>query len=239
MATSPFSRSENPLHQGQAQAGNKGTFPVFSRSLYHQTQSKRTVETYPFDSTYLERLAASDRSTTEHFIGYFYKILVSKFRVKMRFSDEAEDVAQTTLLRVLEFVRKHGSLNSPERLGAFVNKFSENIFKEYLREKKEFQQVPENTPEPAEHALDAERGYISKERQEILRREMKKLKVSDQVLLAKIFLLDQDKDLTCVELGINRNALRVQVFRALARLRKVLENKTGADLGVARKAAVT
>jgi len=191
---------------------------ISSPALYYQP--KRPVETYAFDQPYVERLAASDAETTSHFVHYFHKILVCKLRAKM--NNQAEDIAQETLYRVLVYVKKNGGIEHPERLGAFVRAVSDHVVQECYRQGSRFQQVPENTPEPVELALDAEKNCITRERKEMLRKALHQLKKSDQILLEKVFLQEQDKDAICAELKIDRNYLRVQVHRALARFRKIL-----------------
>ncbi len=218
MATSQFIQPETTPRQPGSHLSAEKVFPVSAPALYHQP--KRPVETYAFDQPYVERLAASDTETTSHFVHYFYKILIAKLRAKM--NNQAEDVAQETLYRVLVYVKKNGGIDHPERLGAFVRAVSEHVQQESFRQGTRFQQVPENTPEPVEAALDAEKTCITRERKERIRNALGQLRKSDQVLLQKVFLQEQDKDAICAELKIDRNYLRVQVHRALGRFRKVL-----------------
>ena len=218
MATSHFPNMQTTLSLD-------GT-SVKSPTLYHRIfQAKRPVERQSFDQEYVARLSRGETETATHFIGYFTKLLVVKLRSRMRSSDLAEDVAQETLFRALQYVKKHGGIEHPERLGAFVNSVAENVALEFFRSGCRFQQVPENTPEPVEQALNAEINCINAERKELVRRMLGTLRKNDQVVLEKVFLLEQDKDQICAELMIDRNYLRVQVHRALGRFRKVLEEK--------------
>jgi RNA polymerase sigma factor (sigma-70 family) len=191
------------------------------------------MDSQTFDREYLDRLARGDAETATHFVRHFTKILLAKLRVKMRSSSEAEDVAQETLFRVLRYVEKNGGIDRPEALGAFVNSVSDRVVLEFFREGNRFQQVPENSPEPVERALNAELNYITDERKQIIRRELSKLKSKDRTVLERVFLLEQDKDTICAEMKIDRNYLRVQVHRALARFRKALED--GGDPPLAKK----
>ena len=225
MATSPFAQPETQPQPVQSQDKEKKLLQFSAPALYHRVQPRRSVDIYSFDQSYVERLASNDAETASHFIRYFTKLLVAKFRAKMNTSGQAEDIAQETLLRVLQYVRTKGLPEHPERLGAFVNAFSEHVLLEFYRQGNRFQQVPENVPDPVEKALDAEMNCITRERKEMIRRELKKLRRGDQVVLEKVFLLEEDKDAICAELKIDRNYLRVQVHRALGRFRKVLEQK--------------
>jgi RNA polymerase sigma-70 factor (ECF subfamily) len=200
--------------------------------------ARRPLERHSFDLEYVNKLSHGEAETAAHFMGYFTKLLLMKLRMRMRAADEAQDVAQETLFRVLRYVQKHGGIDQPEALGAFVNKVSENVVMEFIRNGRRFQQVPENIPEPVEQALSAELNCITRERKQRLREVLGKLRPNDRVVLEKVFLDEQDKDEICTELKINRNTLRVQVFRALKSLRKAFDRENdGSNGGPDRKAA--
>lgn len=192
--------------------------------LYHRGfPTGRSLELHSFDEDYVNRLIQGDTETATNFVRYFTKLLVQKLRMRMHSgTHEAEDVAQETLLRVLVYLRKAGGMDDPRKLGAFVNSFSERVMLEFLRNGRRFQQIPENSPEPVEQAIGAELRCITNERKELVRRTLPKLRKSDQLVLEKVYFAEQDKDAICAELGIDRNYLRVQVHRALGRLREAI-----------------
>ncbi len=189
---------------------------------YRGTPAKH-LDKPPFDQQYVNRLMQGDTETCVHFSRYFTKLLVLKLRSKLRDNSQAEDVAQETLLRVFKYFRDKGSLENPERLGAWVNSFCDNIALEFFRAGNRFQQAPESLPEPVSQALNAEFNCINTERKARLADALRKLDNKDRIIIEKVFLQEQDKDNICRELGINRNHLRLKVHRALGRFRKVLE----------------
>jgi RNA polymerase sigma-70 factor (ECF subfamily) len=222
---SAFSMASSPFPPTDALAAQ-----TVHRALYHRIPlQKRPMESQTFDREYLDRLAAGDPPTSNHFIRYFTKILLIKLRAKMRSPSEAEDAAQETLYRVLRYVASHRGIDRPEALGAFVNSVSEHVVLEAFREGGRFQQVPESVPEPIERAFNAEVTCISDERKQLVRRQLLKLRQRDRVVLERVFLLEQDKDAICADLNIDRNYLRVQVHRALARFRAILEGEKPAS----------
>jgi RNA polymerase sigma-70 factor (ECF subfamily) len=196
------------------------------------------LERQAFDQEYVDRLSRGEPETSTHFIQYFTKPLVIKLRARLRSASEAEDITQETLCRVLQYVKKNGGIEHPERLGAFVNSVSEHVVLEFFRDGRRFQQVPENTPEPIAQTVDAEVNCITRERKEMVRRILHTLRQNDRIVLEKVFLLEQDKDSICSELKIDRNYLRVQVHRALGRLRKAFDAENSPlGLASARKAS--
>ena len=237
MASSPFTQPDTQPKRVQSQDSDRKLLQFPPSTLYHRVQTRRAVDPYSFDQSYVEKLSHGDAETASHFIRYFTKLLLAKLRAKMNSAGQAEDVAQETLFRVLLYVKNHGGIDHPERLGAFVNAVSEHVFQESYRQGCRFQQVPENTPELVERALDAEKNCITRERKEMIRRELKRLRRSDRILLEKVFLLEEDKDAICADLKIDRNYLRVQVHRALGRFRKLLEEKAASGTPGAKKAS--
>jgi RNA polymerase sigma-70 factor (ECF subfamily) len=206
-----------------------------SPTLYHRLfRTRQLLERHSFDLDYVTKLSEGDTETATHFIGYFTKLLLMKLRGRVHSAEEAEDVAQETLFRVLRHIAIHGGIDHPEALGGFVLKVSDFVVLEFFRNGRRFQQVPDNIPEPVAQALSAELICISRERKDMLRRMLGKLKKKDSILLEKVFLQEEDKDQICAELKINRNTLRVQVFRALASLRKAIEDEDGGAAAVAK-----
>ncbi len=212
--------------------------PKNSHLVYHRGfPIGRSLELHSFDQDYVDRLVNGDAETATDFVRYFTKLLVQKLRMRMRSgTNEAEDVAQETLLRVLVYLRKSGGMEDPRKLGAFVNSFSERVMLEFLRNGRRFQQIPENAPEPVAQAIGAEFNCITNQRKQLLRQNLSKLRKADQVVLEKVYFIEQDKDEICAELGIDRNYLRVQVHRALGRLRDAIAG-TDADQKLRKKAA--
>jgi RNA polymerase sigma-70 factor (ECF subfamily) len=200
------------------------TAPGFKiAGVSYRGEPAKHSEKQPFDQQYVDRLMQGETETCVHFSRYFTKLLVVKLRSKLRDNSQAEDVAQETLLRVFKYFRDKGSLENPERLGAWVNSFCDNIALEFFRAGNRFQQAPENVPEPVCQAMNAEFNCINAQRKTRLAGALRKLDNKDRIIIEKVFLQEQDKDNICRELGINRNHLRLKVHRALGRFRKVLE----------------
>jgi len=196
------------------------THAVIRVPLYYRRNVGRgLLERHVFDRNYLELLSHGDEETERHFTQYFGDLLFIKLRGRLRSPQLAEDARQETLLRVLTRLRNKGSIEYPERLGAFVNSVCENVLSEFFRAEGRFAAVPENAPEPADKRASAESEFITEERKNVLRAALGKLPDGDRQILRRVFLEEKDKDEIAAEFGITRDYLRVRVHRAVARLR--------------------
>jgi len=179
-----------------------------------------------FDQDYVNRLTKGDSETEAHFTSYFGSLLLIKLRGRLRSPQFIEDVRQETFLRVLNVLRNKGGVQHPERLGAFVNSVCEHVIFEFARAGNRYQQTSETTAEPADETPSAESQCMNEERKSLIRRVMTTLATTDQHILRKVFLEEQDKDQICKELGIDRDYLRVRIHRALGRCRDALQRQT-------------
>src|SRR6267154_114644 len=87
---------------------------------------------HDFSREYVERLIAEDPDVERHSAGYFTDLLTLKLRSRLRSKALVEDAIQETFTRVLTTL-KSGGLQSPERLGAFVNSVCNNVLFEAYR----------------------------------------------------------------------------------------------------------
>ena len=88
---------------------------------------------FAFDADYVRRLIAEDPETERHFTAYFGDLLSLKLRSRLRSAAQVEDARQETFVRVLTALKKKGTLDSPESLGAFVNAVCNNVLLETYR----------------------------------------------------------------------------------------------------------
>ena len=180
----------------------------------------------PFDEAYVQRLRDGDLVTHQHFFQYFRGLLTAKLRRSFRSPYLIEDAIQETFLRALNTIGKPGALEQPEKLGAYVNKVCQNVLLELLRAEKRTTPMPEHCPDPVDPGQDPEREVVTEETRKQVRRILAGLSKRDQQILTSIFLEEKDKDLVCLEMGVDREYLRVLLHRALVRFRQAYETKT-------------
>lgn len=175
---------------------------------------------FSFDADYVQRLKEDDDATTEHFAQYFGDLIRIKAVSRGRSRHVAEDVRQETLLRVLRNLRR-GTIEHPERLGAYVNTVSNHVMQEMFRKDKRLGEFPEDAEIPSGQP-SVETGLLRDERTNLVKRALGELAPKDRELLKRIFLDEDDKDAVCEEFNVTREYLRVLLHRARGRLRTAL-----------------
>jgi RNA polymerase sigma-70 factor (ECF subfamily) len=177
---------------------------------------------HAFDSAYVSRLVGEDPATERHFTEYFGDLLSLKLRNRLRSHAAIEDAKQETFVRVLTTLKQRGGLDRPETLGAFVNSVCNNVLFELYRSQARTTALPEDAPDPPDRSASVETSLMATEDRDRLRRALAALPAREQELLRSIFLEERDKDEICRQLQIDRDYLRVLLFRAKGRLRDQL-----------------
>jgi RNA polymerase sigma-70 factor (ECF subfamily) len=177
---------------------------------------------YAFDALYLQRLRSGDPWTEQHFFEYFNALIELKLRRRLRSPSAIEDVRQETFARTWAALRSERGIRQPERLGSFVNSVCNNVLLEHYRQSsKENSPCDDsiiNIPDPATSVSDA---ISNREMREKVRDILKSLSEKDHFLLEGVFLNESDKDEICQHVGVNREYLRVLLYRSKKSFRKV------------------
>jgi RNA polymerase sigma-70 factor, ECF subfamily len=168
-----------------------------------------------FDAGYIEDLCAGDLGTEEHFVGYFTELLHLKLRSRLQSRQAIEDVRQETFARVLAVLRKEGSLRQPDRLGAFVNTVCNNVLLEHYRSSSRSQSIDEEGQQelPAT-GMDVMDYVAAKQLKAKVHEILMDLPARDRELLKAVFIEERDRDEVCRDFGVDREYLRVLLYRA-------------------------
>ena len=183
------------------------------------------MDFFAFDEAYVERLRSGDPATEHHFFVYFEKLLQIKLRARAIGSDDVQDLKQDTFIRVIAALRKQGGVRQPERIGAFVASICNNVLLEYYRTLGRNQQMAETHQEIPDKVLDLEGMMVSKQSSERLRKILSALPDRDRDLLRAVFLEEKDKDAVCREIGVDRDYLRVLLYRAKNKFKAVYKTE--------------
>lgn len=177
---------------------------------------------YNFDAEYLDRLRRRDPETQAHFYAYFNTVLTAKLRSAGYSGSTLEDIKQDTFFRVLKAVYA-GQVREPEKFGSYVCGVCNYVMKEASHRKPVLQPNGDDgefdLPDPGMGPEDIARR---EEMRKLVYYVLDQLPKKDRRILVLIFLEEREKDDVCLELGVNREYLRVLVHRALNTARKFL-----------------
>jgi RNA polymerase sigma-70 factor, ECF subfamily len=180
-------------------------------------------------SEIVSRIIAGDSDAEGEIVRLYQKGVATIIRKTVRSVSSAEDVAQDTLRKVLEKIRR-GELREPERLSGFVCSVARNSAIEHIRRARKYGEqeaadTTEKIPDPAPNQLDE---ILSAEKARTVHRIIRELKLErDRELLRRYYLDDEDKDKICASLGLTRTQFNNVISRAKARFRELYVQRFG------------
>ena len=166
-----------------------------------------------FDQSYVERLQAGDFRTQEHFVAYFSELIQLKLRSRLNSPQAIEDVRQETFSRVFAALRD-GKIRQPDRLGAFVNSMCNNVLLEHYRANSRDESLDEEERDFPAPNVDVLGAIANQQMAEKIREILEEMPERDRRLLREVFLEERDKDAVCQDFGVDREYLRVLLYRA-------------------------
>jgi RNA polymerase sigma-70 factor (ECF subfamily) len=176
------------------------------------------VDFYTFDDDYVRRLREGDPWTVEHFQRYFTELMLVKLHTRRHPMEAIEDVLQEVFHRFFRALRSPGGIRSGKSLGAYVNSVCNHVLLEGYRRRRDPEPLDLGTeiPDSNPSVLDE---IINDEIKRKVRRVLDDLEPKGAGLLRAVFLEERDKDEVCREYGVDRDYLRVLLFRAKERFR--------------------
>lgn len=142
-----------------------------------------------------------------------YKQLRSKL-VKFfawRRCEDPDSLADETIVRAIRNVHSGENIRASNPY-SYVYAIATNVFREYLRDKKKRDRLPDDLND---------RAYIFSEDENDCRRQCLQNLTQDKLqLLERYYLGEDDRELLAESLGITTNALRLQIHRIKNELRE-------------------
>jgi RNA polymerase sigma factor (sigma-70 family) len=183
--------------------------------LEAKQKSTRVMSSNIFDEGYLMRLRAGDEETAKHFNDYFRRMLRIKLWAKYGHTvknDLMDDVMAAALEKIL-----NGEPRDPSCLAAYVRGICANLAKRptLISNTGEI-----NFEQISDRSRSAEEELISRERAHTVRSVLTSLKPRDRLILVDLFYNDLHRDQVCLKYKVNREQLRLILFRARARFQK-------------------
>jgi RNA polymerase sigma-70 factor (ECF subfamily) len=188
---------------------------------------QRDVTEPLFDENYLQALARRDADAENFLVAHFSRPVRTKLRVRLRSVDLIQDAQQETFLRVLRYFHQGKTLDNPGSLPGFVHSVCHRVALEFLRSHTRQSQMPENGPETVDPGCGPEARAVSEERRKMVAQVLSEMPEKDRILLRRVCLEEEDKDLVCREYQVDRNYLRVLLHRARNRFRVVMAQAEG------------
>ena len=180
-----------------------------------------------FDEEYVRRLKDGDAQVEEHFASYFGNLLYLKLRSRLRSPQLIEDIRQETLLRVLQILRNKNGVEHPERFGAFVNAVCNNVILEFYRAESRHDAVDDSQEEPPDTTVDLDAPLINFDTRRQVQRVLDELPEKDRHILQAVYLDEMDKSEICRLHNVDADYLRVLLYRAKSRFRRVYLDQGG------------
>lgn len=145
---------------------------------------------------------------------------------RLRDRTMAEEVAQDTLIAVLEALRDN-KIKDPARLPGFIFGVAKNLVLKALR-KRSLQTVswPDLPVEQDSWLDDPDAALLLDEQRQQVREALDQLSASDRDILRRTFVAEQSLEEVAVDMGIPNVAVRKRKSRALERLRKVFQERS-------------
>ena len=175
-----------------------------------------------FDRNYLFALRDQNADAENFLVSHFTRPVQAKLRARLRSPELVEDACQETFLRVLKYFRSGKTLNNPAFLPRFIHVVCHRVALEILRAHTRQSQMPENAEDPKDTALNPEARMVNEERKVLVAQVLGDLPERDRLLLRRIFLDQEDRDVICDEFDVDRDYLRVLVLRARGRFKNVM-----------------
>jgi RNA polymerase sigma-70 factor (ECF subfamily) len=178
-------------------------------------QAREEVE---FATALVSRIGEGDRAAETALVRRYQDRLRHVLLNQMANRDDVEDVLQNTFITVIVTLRER-AIDDPGRLGGYIYGVAKNIRRAYVRDKAKHQHEPEleallrdESPGPEQQASSTETTRIVRQLTSELGEER------DRQVLNRLYVLEQDKQVICDELGIDRAHLRRVLHRAKRRL---------------------
>jgi RNA polymerase sigma-70 factor (ECF subfamily) len=174
----------------------------------------KSLQFHAFDQSYLDRLRAGDFRAQEHFGAYFGALIQVKLRSRVKSPEAIEDIRQETLARFFVALRD-GRILQPESMGSFVNSICNHVLLEHYRAGSRLESLDDDPQKdfPAK-GTDLLSLLAAKETGKKIREILDQLSERDRRLLREVFLEERDKDEVCRNFGVDRDYLRVLLYRA-------------------------
>ena len=175
------------------------------------------------EASLAELIRDGDRSAEAELVTRFHRRVLLMAWARTRDRAAAADLAQETMLAVLQALRD-GKLIHPSRLPGFVRGTAKNLIDNHLRGQRIHRQEP--VPSLTHPGLDPERLAGGAERMERVRRALAELGPDDRMVLLLTLVEGLNPREIADRLRLGSEVVRKRKSRALERLRRAVERRS-------------
>ncbi len=169
---------------------------------------------------FIQRLLAEESEATKGFFGHYSVLVKAKALAGGLSWEDAEEISQETLIRVLQAIKANQGLDDPQKLGAFVHATARNVIAHYRRQgRKHFgpSGKPAAQPDVEAHSEDysPERQLWNGEFRQQCDRILSLLRPRYREFLSDCYVQGLDRKALCLKWKISAVNSRVLHHRAL------------------------
>jgi RNA polymerase sigma-70 factor (ECF subfamily) len=175
------------------------------------------------EASLAELIREGDRAAEKELVTRFHRRVLLMAWARTHDPEAAADLAQDTMLAVLQAVR-NGKLIDADRLPGFVRGTAKNLINNHLRgqrpaRRREVDSFAQLGPDPEELAGDTER-------MDQVRRALAELGPADRMVLLLTLIEGLRPREIAARLGLSSEVVRKRKSRAVARLREAVERRS-------------
>jgi RNA polymerase sigma-70 factor (ECF subfamily) len=158
----------------------------------------------------LDKLGLLFERHNKNLYGFFYRLTLDQA--------QSEDLVQNVFLRILKY--KH-SYHGDGKFSTWMYHMARNLFADHYKKNKKmgFKESPEMTDKYFSNEKNAETDRIRTEEMDLLQQALNQLSPEKRELLVLSKLQEMRYSDIADVLGINENAVKVRIFRALKDLK--------------------
>ena len=171
-----------------------------------------------FDEQYLTQLRSGDEDTAKHFVTYFRRSLRRWLWGKFS-REQEEELIDTAIVSAYEKISQ-GQPRDASKLQAYVTGICVNLTRLALRPSANSPGAAEPLSDRTDFARSAEQLLLARERADEVKKVLASLSARDREILVDLFYRDKGRDEVCQKHGLDRNELRLVLFRARRRFQK-------------------
>ena len=169
---------------------------------------------------FIQRLLAGDSEAAKGFFAYYSVLVKGKALAGGLSPEDAEEISQETLIRVLQRIRAKQGLDEPQKLGAFVHATARNVIALYRRDSRKHSgpsgaTALEPKAEARSEESSPERQLWNGEFQQQCDRVLSSLRPRYRDFLSDYYIQCLDRKALCLKWKISALNSRVLHHRAL------------------------